>query len=78
MKRAFDVRYFLLFSPIVLRRGKTELYLISGGTITASKAYHGMMNSSIIGYQPSISLLCDIMMYKDKDISSRPRINILM
>jgi hypothetical protein len=42
------------------------------GTITAGKAYQVMMNSSITGYQPSISLLCDIMMYKNKDISSRP------
>ena len=33
-----------------------------------------MMNSSITGYQPSISLLCDIMMYKNKDISSIPAI----
>jgi hypothetical protein len=30
-----------------------------------SKAYHVMTNSS--GNQPSKSLLCDIMMYKNKD-----------
>ena len=28
------------------------------------------MNNSGTGHQPSISLLCDIMMYKNKDISS--------
>jgi hypothetical protein len=48
---------------------KYLLYVFSG-IITASKAYHVMMNSSGTGNQPSISLLCDIMMYKDKDISS--------
>jgi hypothetical protein len=37
------------------------------GTITASKAYRVMTNS---GNQPSRSLLCDIMMYKNKDIST--------
>jgi hypothetical protein len=48
---------------------KYLLYVFSG-IITASKAYHVMMNSSGTGNQPSISLLCDIMMYKNKDISS--------
>jgi hypothetical protein len=48
---------------------KYLLYVFSG-MITASKAYHVMMNSSGTGNQPSISLLCDIMMYKNKDISS--------
>ena len=33
-----------------------------------------MINSSGTGNQPSISLLCDIMMYKGKDISSIPAI----
>ena len=32
------------------------------------------MNNSGTGNQPSISLLCDIMMYKNKDISSIPAI----
>jgi hypothetical protein len=31
-----------------------------------------MMNNSGTGNQPSISLLCDIMMYKNKDISTLP------
>ena len=53
------------------------LYVFSG-TITASKAYHVMTNNNGTGNQPSISLLCDIMMYKNKDISSRPRINTYM
>ena len=52
---------------------KYLLYVFSG-TITASKAYHVMMNSSGTGNQPSISLLCDIMIYKNKDISSMPAI----
>jgi hypothetical protein len=42
------------------------LLFVFSGTITASKAYHAMMNSSETGNQPSISLLCDIMMYKKK------------
>jgi len=33
-----------------------------------------MMNSSGTGNQPSISLLCDIMMYKHTNISSMPAI----
>ena len=44
------------------------------GTINASKAYHVMMNSSGTGNQPSISLLCDIMMYRNKDIIAMPAI----
>ena len=44
------------------------------GTINASKTYHVMMNSSGTGNQPSISLLCDIMMYKNKDILAMPAI----
>ena len=35
-----------------------------------SKAYRVMTNTSGTGNQPSSSLLCDIMMYKNKDISS--------
>jgi len=50
------------------------LFYVFSGTITASKAYHVMMNSSGTGNQPSISLLCDIMIYKNKDISSMPAI----
>ena len=42
---------------------KYLLYVFTG-TITASKDYHVMMNNSGTGNQPSISLLCDIMMYK--------------
>jgi hypothetical protein len=49
------------------------LYVFSG-TITASKAYHVMTNSSGTGNQPGISLLCDIMMYRNKDISAMPAI----
>jgi hypothetical protein len=45
----------------------TYLYELPG-TITASKAYHVMTNSS--GNQPSRSLLCGIMMYENKDIST--------
>jgi hypothetical protein len=52
---------------------KHLLYVFTG-TITASKDYHVMMNNSGTGNQPSISLLCDIMMYKNKDISSIPAI----
>jgi hypothetical protein len=33
-----------------------------------------MMNNSGTGNQPSISLLCDIMMYKNKDILTLPAI----
>jgi hypothetical protein len=33
-----------------------------------------MTNNSGTGNQPSISLLCDIMMYKNKDISAMPAI----
>ena len=47
---------------------KYLLYVFSG-TITAI-----MMNNSGTGNQPSISLLCDIMMYKNKDISFIPAI----
>jgi hypothetical protein len=42
-------------------------YIFFPGTITASKAYRVMPNS---GNQPSRSLLCDIMMYKNKDSST--------
>jgi hypothetical protein len=42
-------------------------YIFFPGTITASKAYRVMTNS---GNQPSRSLLCDIMMYKNKDSST--------
>ena len=52
---------------------KYLLYVFTG-TITANKDYHVMMNNSGTGNQPSISLLCDIMMYKNKDISSIPAI----
>jgi hypothetical protein len=48
------------------------LLCVFSGTITASKAYHVMTNSSGTGNQPSISLLCDIMMYENKDISTLP------
>ena len=40
------------------------------GKIAANKPYRVMTNSSGTETQPSISLLCDIMMYKNKDMSS--------
>ena len=52
---------------------KYLLYVFTG-TITASKDYRVIMNNSGTGNQPSISLLCEIMMYKNKDISSIPAI----
>jgi hypothetical protein len=48
---------------------------VFSGTITASKAYHVIMNNSGTGNQPSILLVCDIMMFKNKDSSSIPAIN---
>ena len=37
-----------------------------------------MTNSSGTGNQPSISLLCDIMMYRNKDISAVPAIKWIL
>ena len=52
---------------------KIFLYVFTR-TIIASKTYRVITNSSGSGNQPSMTLLCDIMMYKHKDISSIPPI----